>query len=99
MQVTLRNYPITKHTAEGIYEFRDVLIIKLNSIGVYAERLTVKGWELCNDPIGFKLSIHWKWVFSEKHFYYDCPHCAYEYGPFTYIKDGNWECRECTDRG
>jgi hypothetical protein len=42
----------------------------------------------------------YEWIFSQKHLYYDGPHCFYHFGPFVWVSDGNdWDCEKCMPEG
>lgn len=36
-----------------------------------------------------------KMNFGQEHVYYDCPHCTYSFGPFTYFRGADWTCKKC----
>lgn len=50
-----------------------------------------------NGHDAYLVSMSSEFNIGARHFYYDCPHCTYSFGPFTYYRGANWDCKKCME--
>lgn len=87
--------PFTGWATPYIKEGRRIIGLSWSFLGILSE---IKHREDSDWTLGHwdvkSISLHWRWNWGEDHFYYDGPHCFYNFGPIT-IEWPNWECEKC----
>jgi hypothetical protein len=87
--------PFTKWTNEYNITGRRVICIGWPYVGLYYDIKYENNPEwILHHGGGRAIIFHWRLEWGEDHFYYDCPHCFYNFGPIS-IEWSKDVCKKC----
>lgn len=104
--------PTNRHSPVDWVAFRDMIEVTIDGISRTVEHLEEakvtygKGKWIPSRYQDWSFTVFWdillkpwRWQLSQDHFYYDCPHCTYYFGPFQFYKTGDFNCKKCIPNG